>query len=408
LPVPEHLDGGEIGEGPASGNGLDPRGAYREGSGSLPSFDGEAFAKKGVVLVTINYRMGVFGFLAHPELSKESGHNASGNYALMDQMAALRWVKTNIGAFGGDPARVTVFGQSAGGGSVSSLLVSPLAAGLFQRAIVQSAGISGGPGAQKLADAEQAGVKFAESMGAASIAALRAMSAGEVLKAGQKAVMRPVVDGYVLPMDAYSLFAAGKFNAVPVMAGSTSGEGGLNPPPKSAQDFVEQARKMYGDMAAEFLKVFPAETEAQAKESSYAAARDRTAAGMRSLARLVAKAGTPAYLYYFDRTPPGRDGERIGAFHSSELVYVFGTQASVDRPWEPVDRALSEKLTSYWANFAAKGDPNGKGLPKWPAYAADKDEVMELGDKVGAIASPDKARLDFFDAYSARQRSAAR
>jgi para-nitrobenzyl esterase len=380
-------------------------GAYREGSGSLPSFDGDALAKKGVVLVTINYRMGAFGFLAHPELTKESGHSASGNYALMDQMAALQWVKTNITAFGGDAGRVTVFGQSAGAGSVSSLMASPLARGLFQRAIGQSSGISGGPGAQKLADAEQTGVKFGESMNASSIAALRAKSADEVQKAGQKATMRPVVDGYVLPSDVYSIFASGKFNDVPVMVGSTAGEGGLNAGPKSAQDYVEQARRTYGDMADEYLKVLPGATEAQAKESAYAAARDRTAAGMRTWARMVTKAGKPAYLYYFDRKPPGRDSERIGAFHSAELVYVFGTQSSVDRPWEPVDRELSARMIAYWANFAAKADPNGKGLPKWPVYRADQSVVMELGDKVGAMPTPDPAVLDFFDAYAAKQRA---
>jgi len=363
-------------------------GANTEGSGSIDAYDGEGLAHKGLVMITINYRLGVFGFFTHPELSKESPNHVSGNYALLDQIAALKWVKKNIAAFGGDPERVTVAGQSAGASDIASLITSPLAKGLFQRAIMESGGVAAGGGSPRtLAVAEDDGVKFATAKGAHSLAELRAMAAKDVFAAipnGPR--FGPVIDGYVLPGSPKEIFAAGKQNDVPTLTGSNADENGASPHPNvTAAQFKTQAQR-YGDLAAEFLKDYPAAGDDDAAVRANEAARDRARVTLSEWAAARAVTGkTPAYLYFYNHVLPGPDAGQYGAFHTSEVPFVLNTLKRSDRPFTDDDRRIAEMLSSYWANFAANGDPNGKGLPHWPSASEQAGVVMELGDRCGAI-----------------------
>ncbi|HYL35804.1 MAG TPA: carboxylesterase family protein [Bryobacteraceae bacterium] len=389
-------------------------GAQTRGSGSwtVPGLietrlnDGEALAKKGVVLVTLNHRLNIFGFLAHPELTKESDRGSSGNYAFLDQIAALEWVQNNIAAFGGDPKRVTLFGQSAGSFSVNYLMASPLAKGLFQRAIGESGGVFGGMRTRE--EAEAAGVKFANSIGAESLQALRAKSAADLLKASAPAGFTPFVDGWMLPQDVYAIFSNGKQNDVPLIAGYTSDEATPVvpwPADGSAAWFIEQARSRFGEKTDEFLKIYPARSVEEAKASHYASNRDRMFGWhVRTWVRMQTKTGkSKAYLYYFSRVPPGSDSARYGAFHSAELPYVFA-HLDPPRPWEDIDRKLSQAMSSYWVNFAASGDPNGKDLPKWTSYDKSGDTALEFGNSIQSRSGLNQAGLDFLDGYFAGQR----
>ena len=378
-------------------------GAFTRGSGSTPTYDGEELANKGVVLVSINYRLGVFGFFAHPELTKESDRNASGNYGILDQIAALEWVQKNIAAFGGDPKRVTIFGESAGSWAVNCLMATPLAKGLFQRVIGES-GAQFGP-MRKLTDAEEAGVKLAQTLGADSIAALRAKPAEELLKASGPA--SPTVDGWLFPENIYAIFAKGKQNDVPLLIGSNADEGtAFAPPSVKADSFRQTAQTRFGAQADAFLKLYPATSDEEAKASQNASFRDQAFGWqMRTWARMQTKTGkSKVYLYYFSRVPPGPESARYGAYHASEISYVFHNLDKSTRPWEDTDRKLSDAMSSYWVNFASTGDPNGKGLPKWPAYQQKTDVAMGLGDKIAPLATPHKAALDFLDEYFAKQR----
>ena len=386
-------------------------GGFDHGSGTEKYYWGDDLAHKGAVVVTFNYRVGALGFLAHPELTRESGHNASGNYGLMDQIAALQWVERNIAAFGGDPKRVTIFGQSAGGSSVGQLMVSPLAKGLFHRAIGQSGGIS--PGGRALADAEQAGVAFVASLGAKSLAELRRMPADQI-RTGQGR-FGPIVDGYVIPADPYAIFKAGKQNDVPVIAGSTANEGGVRRISANAADTVREAHDLYGEDADAYLKLFPAETDAEAETSAYAVAADRTAASQRAWLHLETETGkNKGYLYLFSRVPPfppdahfleaPKDSGRLGAYHSVDLMYVFDHLDLKNWPWQQADRKVADDMSSYWINFAATGNPNGKGLPEWPAFSADDQKRMNFGDTVAAEKVKNKAALDFLEAHPVTMR----
>lgn len=382
-------------------------GALTRGSGAVPFYDGEALAKKGVVLVTINYRLGVFGFFAHPELTEESDRNASGNYALLDQVAALEWVKKNIAAFGGDPKRVTIFGESAGSWSVNYLMATPLAHGLFQRAIGESGGAFGVM--KTLADQEETGKKFAAAQHADSLAALRAKPANDLLKSSDAWSFPPNVDGWLLPQDVYTIFAQGKQNDAPLIAGLNADEAkSLVPWPASGKPatFVEQIRARFGDKTDEFLKLYPAGSNDEAAASHYASFRDFVFGWqMRTWVRLQSKTGkSKAYLYYFDRVSPGPDSSRYGAFHASEIAYVFENLLP-PRPWQPADKQLSDAISSYWVNFATTGDPNGKGLAKWPVYKESTDVALELGDKIAPLPALHKAEIDFLDGYFAKERS---
>lgn len=355
-------------------------GGFSQGSGSMPAFDGEALARKGVVLVTFNYRLGVLGLLAHPELSREATYGASGNYGLLDHVAALRWVRDNIAAFGGDPNNVTLFGQSSGADNVNVLLASPLSEGLFHRAILQSGSSFAFGRKVDLAGAERSGRAFVDSLVDGSISALRDLPADSVLARAAGFSFRPNVDGWLLPDHVGRVFRLGDQHDVPLMAGSTADEGStLFGPQLSAEVFRGLVERSYGDDAARFLALYPAGSDDEAKRSFNASFSDEIAWGAQALADLHTRtASGPAYLYLFNHPPPGRQSERYGAFHSSELVYVFGTLDSVDRPWQSEDRALSDLLTSYWTRFAATGDPNDPGLPSWPPYESPGRPVLEF------------------------------
>jgi para-nitrobenzyl esterase len=342
-------------------------GGFNEGSSSVAVYDGAALAHKGVVLVSVNYRVGPLGFLVHPELSNESGHHTSGNYGLLDQIAALAWVHRNIAAFGGDPEQVTIFGQSAGALSVYDLMQSPLAKGLFARAIAES-----GPGllrgrptaaAAALAAREAAGVRYAASKGAHSLAELRALPARTFFEPSAPGAAPPggaFQDGWVVP-DTPSA------DQVPLIVGMVADDIGVGGGPPASQASTEAeiaARKEAGREAARVsIDVWAADQ---------------------------VKASKQVYTYFFDRAIPWPAHPEFGAFHTSEVPYVFQTIHRLDRPWQPVDDRVSDIVSSYWVNFAKDGDPNGAGLPAWPAYVPGRHVTMELGERMGPMpeASP--------------------
>jgi para-nitrobenzyl esterase len=376
-------------------------GGFTRGYGGSNAYDGEALARKGVVLVTINYRLGIFGFFAHPELTAESEHHASGNYALLDQVAALQWVQKNIAAFGGDPNRVTIFGESAGSWAVNCLMASPLAKGLFHRAIGES-GASFTP-MRSLIAAEKAGESLAAKIGANDgLKTLRSKSAEELQKAGYEQTVRPIVDGWVVPQDIAAVFAAGKQNDVPLIAGFNADEGTSLAPLASMKvtSFTDGIHQRYGDLAEQFLKVYPANTDDEALTAFHAAYRDQVFGWeMRTWVRLSTRTGhNKAYLYYFTHRPPGPQSSRLRAFHGSEIPYVFGN-FFWPFPWEEADKKLSDTVSSYWVNFATTGNPNGPGLPNWLSYSLADDASIELGDQISSPAKINKAGLDFFDTY---------
>jgi para-nitrobenzyl esterase len=381
-------------------------GANTEGSSAVPAYDGEGLAKKGVVVVTVNYRLGILGFFTHPDLTAESDVHASGNYALLDLIAALRWVHENIAAFGGNPNRVVVGGQSAGASNTHSLVASPLARGLFHGAIAESGSSVNGLGlmnARRLADQEKLGVQFAEAKGAHGVADLRKMPWKELATPLRFGV---VVDGYVQPAPAGEMFAQGKQNDVPTLTGCNMGEGGASPhPTTTAETFQRQARQRYGDMADDFLRLYPAATDEQALTAWNESAWDAERASMYLWAVQRGKtAKTKAYTYFWDHTLPGPDADRFGAFHTSEVPYAMNTLYTSDRPFTDADRKVADLMSSYWANFIRTGDPNGKGLPHWPAVSEQPGQTMEVGDKNAPIPAAAPARLAFFEKFFARPR----
>ena len=380
-------------------------GGYTRGTGATPTYNGEVLAKKGAVIVTINYRLGIFGFMAHPELTKESPNHASGDYGLLDMVAALKWVQKNIAAFGGDPKRVTIFGESAGSSAVNYLMASPLAKGLFHRVIGESGANFGAARNATLASAEENGSKFGAKIGADSIAALRAKSAEELLKAGGS--FRADVDGYFLPEDVSTIFAEHKQSDVPLIAGYNHDEGTtLSPWPQNAnaKSFTEQIQKRYGKFSDDFFKLYPAGSDAEAMEAHYNSFRDQGMGWqMRTWVRAQTKSGkAPAFLYFFTRVPPGPTAEKYRSYHAAEIQYVFGN-LNPKRPWQDADRQLSDAMSSYWVNFAATGNPNGKALPKWPSYSTSSDEAIVFGDAIKVGRNVNKSALDFFDKVAAAQ-----
>ena len=378
-------------------------GANVEGSGSVPAYDGEGLASKGLVVVTFNYRVGVLGFLSHPDLNKESSYHASGNYGLLDQIAAIRWVHDNIAAFGGDPDRVTVAGQSAGASAVHSLTASPLAKGLFQRAIADSG--AGVTGARSMADQEADGVRFADAKKARSIADLRAMSWQDAVVPVPGLRFAVVPDGYALPGTVREIFAAGKQNDVPTLTGANADEGGAVPHPATTLEaFQKDAKQRYGEMADEFLRLYPAATDEEARRAQNDSARDRARATLYFWALDRAKtARTKAFTYFWTHPLPGPDVDQYGAFHTSEVPYVLNTLSMANRPFTAKDHQIADTLSSYWVNFATTGDPNGRALPVWPAVGNDAAVTMEVGEEFRAIPiAATQARIDFFRRLSVR------
>ncbi|MHA4869875.1 carboxylesterase family protein [Duganella sp. PWIR1] len=421
-------------------------GGFIAGSGAHPLFDGEGLARKGVVVVTFNYRLGALGFLATPELSKESGHNASGNYGLLDDIAALKWVQRNIAAFGGDPKRVTIAGESAGAGSVGFLAVSPLAKGLFRHAIAEShARDPRDPelrylsvSYRQLKPAEEAGKRFAESKGVRDLAALRALPWQQIvegsntidpgidtLSAGKPPLFRPVVDGWVVPKTYSATYAAHAQNKVIFVAGSNRDETGAVPetafaalrartgPPRAGspqvnvtlEAFRQSAHAKFGALADEFLKLYPAGDDEQAARASNDAARDNSRISTWSWARTWSQgSGHPVYTYFWNHTPPGPDAPMRGAYHGSEINYALGNLYATDRPWTDDDRRIADTMSSYWANIVKTGNPNGAGLPEWPAYDARAGAVMRLGDDWGLMPIATPERTDFWLRFFATQK----
>lgn len=396
-------------------------GSFVFGSGSMDLYNGENMAEKGVVFVNINYRLGIFGFMSNPELTKESEYNASGNYGILDQIAALKWVKNNITKFGGDPDNVTIAGESAGAGSVNILMASPLAKGLFHRAIAESGAFFsmeskelGGNPSPTLAVAEQNGVKFQKSLKKASLADMRKMSAKDLLKASKNETIVPNIDGYVLPDTVYNIFEEGKQNDVPIIVGSNSDEGSLLTLPwpaygaVDAAEFKTIAEKTYGDMTNDLLKLYPADTDSQAVKAQLEIPRDQLFTWqMNTWAKLQSKTGkSKAYYYYFDRVQPGPSRfMELGAYHSAEIAYAYNNLDKVNLPYTEVDRNLSDVMSSYWVNFAATGNPNDETLPTWSEYNVESNQAMELGDNIRMIETPNKAALALFDVHEARLRS---
>ena len=396
-------------------------GGLQTGTGSTSLYDGESLAGRGVVLVTINYRLGPMGFMAHPELSAETEAGSSGNYGVLDQIAALQWVQENIAHFGGDPGRVTIFGESAGSWSVNYLTATHLAAGLFQRAVGHSGGIFW-PMPQ-LADAESEGALIAERLGASDLSALRAASVEEIYRAASESDALRFVgvnDGHVFPRDIHDIFAAGEQNDVDTIVGFNSDEGTAlfaGAPGVTVADYRQSLQDAYGEHAEAMFAVYPAENDEQAREAAYVNTADNYFAWqMRTWARLQSGTGArPVRMYYFSRVPPWDEAETYGSYHAAEIIYAFDnlhTSAAVrdeigpfNHAWEDTDRELARTMASYWVNFAATGNPNGDGLPDWPVYDPDADGVLELGDTIGVIQGLLKDRLDAFDAFYEDMRS---
>jgi len=392
-------------------------GGFSFGSTSTPVHNGEHLARKGVVLVTINYRVGPLGFLAHPELSAESPQHVSGNYGLLDQIAGLRWVQNNIAAFGGDPSRVTIFGESAGGISVSMLCASPLARGLFHGAISQSGGSFGPPrpttypgeNMRRLAAAEQSGVAFAQKAGAASLAALRALPPGKLPAGWGSGAAWPIIDGWVIPDDQYKLYEAGRYNDVAILVGYNSDEGLSFSREKTPEEFIANTRLRYGPFADKLLAAYPAGTDRVPKT-----ARDlmRDAAfGWHtwSWARLQSRTGrSKVFHYYFDQHPVRAADSAAadhGMPHGVDVPYVFQTLDRADKNLTPGDFAISETVATYWTNFAKRGDPNGPGVPAWPAFTDRDRHVMWFHDEAKPGLVPSAASLEVLDAYFAWRRT---
>jgi len=395
-------------------------GGFAAGGNSEARYDGESFARKGIVVVNANYRLGVFGFLAHADLTKESPHQASGNYGLLDQVAALQWVRKNIAAFGGDPNRITIGGESAGSLSVSALMASPLSRDLIFQAVGESGaflGQVGGRGMSSLADAEKAGATYADSVGAKTLAELRAKSADDLLKAAMKVNngfgFWPIIDGYCLPGDVGATFAAGQQARVPLLAGWNADEVRMavmmNPQKPTAKTFPDQLNKQFKDRGADALKLYPASTDEEAIRSAGDLASDSFIVfSTWKWIDMQTKTEQPVYRFQFDRGAPisremaamAHGLKTLGATHASELEYVFNMLKSKKADWQPEDQKVADQMNEYWANFIKTGDPNGAGLAKWPSFTATH-QVMHINTESKALPEEHRDRYVFFDSLQA-------
>jgi para-nitrobenzyl esterase len=412
-------------------------GGFIAGDGSEPRYEGLSLARRGIVTITVNYRLGIFGFFSHPELTKESPHHSSGNYAFMDQAAAIKWVQQNIAAFGGDPKKITIGGESAGSFAVSAMMASPLSKNLFTSAIGESGSLLGTFTAVPLADGEQAGVKFATTINANTLASLRAMAAEDLLKeAGKPGVGRfPItVDGYVFPKSPASIYAAGEQAHVPLLVGWNSMEGnGVSITGKDATDasFSSGVQKLYGDNAAEALRVYQVSADEDLEHVANDLASDRFIGfSTWKWSDLQAKTGNSAvYRYYYMRPRPSMRAEMgnatanmaggvtrnadsavkktpaaTGAVHSSEIEYALGnlpTNRVFD--WQAEDYYVSEIMETFWSNFIKTGNPNGLGVPKWTAVKPGSPaSVMHIDVNTRLETEKTRARYLFLDKISAK------
>ena len=383
-------------------------GGFVAGASSEPRQDGEYLARRGVVLVSFNYRLNVFGFFAHPELAKESGHDSAGNYGLMDQTAALQWVEQNIAAFGGDPENVTIFGESAGSFSVCGQMASPLSRGLFHKAIGESGAFFGATLALKpRRQSEAEAIEFAAGLGAKSLAELRARPASEILSAALKKEVlyfSPNVDGRFFPDTAEAIYRAGKQAQVPLLAGWNRDEGSYEEFFAKERPTLANFRRItvarFGGHAEQFLKLYPAADDAAARRAAQdLAGDDFIAFGAWKWMELHGATGkAPLYRYRFDQGLPNGDGSSADASHSSEIEYVFGTIDWKKLPWRAEDRKVSELMSSYWVNFAKSGDPNGPGLPAWPTYQGPEYKVLHFSPRPSVEPDGLRARYQFLDA----------
>ncbi len=398
------------------------------GDGSEPRYDGESMAQLGIVAVTVNYRLGAFGFLAHPELTKESPNHASGNYGLLDQAAAIRWVKDNIAAFGGDPQHITIAGESAGSFSVCAQMASPLSKNLIQGAIGESGSLLGLQPLPTLAQAEETGVAFGTSVGATSLAALRAMPAQQLLEAtGKQGAPRfsAIVDGYLFPQSPTATFAAGQQAKVPLLVGWNSQEMGyqafLGQAAPTLDNYRAAVQKAYGERSAEALRLYPAATDAEVEQAATSLASDRFLGySTWKWADLQTQTGgKPVYRYLYARPRPAMTPEMgnatanlaggvtkgdatakpappaKGAVHSAEIEYALGNLATNKVfAWTPDDYKVSKEMQAYFANFIKTGNPNGAGLPNWPALKPGAGgQVLRLDVQTQVV--PDQTRVRY-------------
>ena len=376
-------------------------GAFQQGGTTVPVYNGASLANKGLIVVSVNYRLGIYGFMAHPGLSAENTAGASGNYGLLDQVAGLRWVQQNIAAFGGDPTRVTIAGQSAGAAAVHALIGSPLASGLFQQAIAQS-GTNPAMSMPSHAEGEFAGTQLMQASGAADIAAMRALTPAQLQGASSRAGIGfgPIVDGLLLPEARY---VGANTNNTPMLTGITADEGSSIvsdygvASPSSLRSMISND---YGSFASEFAALYPATTNVEAGLARATLARDNGVAALDLWARRRSVQSThPVYLYLFNHVEPGPDAALYKVFHSSELPYVFGTLDTAARPYTAQDRSVSSTLNSYWANYVKTGNPNGSGLQEWPRHTPAAPQLMELAEPARARAVLEPAKLSLFERY---------
>jgi para-nitrobenzyl esterase len=378
-------------------------GGFKSGGAGCAIYNGEAMAKKDVVFVSINYRVGVFGFLAHPDLSKENAKYSSGNYALLDMLAALKWVQENIAQFGGDASNITIAGQSAGAFAVNNLVASPLSKGLFHKAIAESGGsILESPLRPKLIlkDAEEQGVKFAKSLNCKSLADLRKLSSLEILK-GKGGLSSPIIDGYFLQESIGEIFKKGNQNDVPTIVGWNEDDR-VSGKPLTAENFKETAQKKFGELTADFLTVYPAETDEQAYKSQMGLGRDEYF-GVQDYvwAKMQTKTGkSRVYIYNFNRKLPSYTVETdFGAFHTGEVPYAYNNLHTVNRPWEKIDFEIADKMSDYWVTFAKTGNPNGANLPIWKVFELTNENVLIIDKEIVSKPLPTKTQMKFWENY---------
>jgi para-nitrobenzyl esterase len=407
-------------------------GGFVAGDGSEARYEGESMARKGIVTLTVNYRLGVFGLLAHPELTKESPRHASGNYGLLDQNAALRWVQQNIAAFGGDPKKVTIAGESAGSVSVSAQMASPLSKDLIAGAIGESGSIVGTLSAVPLTEGEQNGIKFATNVGATSLAALRAMPAQQLLDATAKpGISNPAatVDGYFFPKPPVEIYAAGEQAHVPLLVGSNSAEinyfGVLGREKPTVENYRQALQRLYGDKADDVFKLYPASTETEVMDAARDLASDRfiSYSTWKWLDLATKTGGKPTYYYNYARPRPAMRPEMgnstaglaggvvksppavtsvlpqaHGAVHSAEIEYAMGNlDSNKVYAWTPDDYKVSKVMQEYFANFIKTGNPNGPGLPNWSTF--DTGQRMTIDVDTRAEPERVRARYQFLDQF---------